>query len=127
MWGALTPAKFERFPHLQSLLRYLKMCAHSALFDLVRAAERAGVVTELDRVELIGETSAPSVESQVLDRVQRHALWQEIEARLKNDKERTAIYGLYLLGLKPRELYAQHPDCYRVRENVIARLRRDDE
>jgi hypothetical protein len=69
-----------------------------------------------------------------LDRVQQQSLWQEIEARLKNEQERTAIYGLYLLGLKPRELYARHPglyrdvsEIYRVRENVIARLRRDDE
>jgi DNA-directed RNA polymerase specialized sigma24 family protein len=134
MWSALTPDKFAGFPSLSSLLRYLQMCVHSVLLDLVRAAERAGIITELERADRIGETDSPALESQVLDRVERQAFWKAVSARLKNKKERRVVYGLYVLGLKPRELCARHPDLfrsasevYRVRENVIARLRRDDE
>jgi hypothetical protein len=132
MWGALTPEKFARFDTLPALLRYLQMCVHSVLLDLVRAVERAGVVSGIERPERVGERTAPAVETLVLDRAQREAFWQAICARLKNDKERWVVYGLYVMGYKPRELYAQHSDrfrsideVYRVRENLIARLRRD--
>ena len=33
MWQAVTPDRFNQFPDLQSLLRYLQMCAHSAIMD----------------------------------------------------------------------------------------------
>jgi hypothetical protein len=132
MWGALTPETFAPFDTLASVLQYLQKCVHSVLLDLVRAAERAGVVSEIERPDLMGEGTTPTIETQVLDRAQRQAFWQAISARLKNDKERLVLYGLYVMGYKPRELYAQYPDrfrnvneIYRVRENVIARLRRD--
>jgi DNA-directed RNA polymerase specialized sigma24 family protein len=132
MWSALTPEKFARFSTLPGLLQYLQKCVHSVLLDLVRAAERAGVVSEIERPELVGERTTPAVETQVEDRAQRQAFWRAICARLKTDKERLVVYGLYVMGFKPRELYAQYPDrfrsvdeIYRVRENLIARLRRD--
>ena len=44
------------------------------------------------------------------------------------------VYGSFVLALKPRELYAQFretfrdvKEVYRVKENVLARLRRDAE
>jgi len=132
MWSALTPEKFARFDTLSALLRYLQMCVHSVLLDLVRAAERAAVVSEIERPELVDEKNTPGVEVQVLGRAQSQAFWQAICERLKNDKERWVVYGLYVMGYKPRELYTQHPgrfgsvdEIYRVRENLIARLRRD--
>jgi hypothetical protein len=92
------------------------------------------LVTTIERADRVGETANPTVETWVLDRMQRQTLWKEVSARLKNEKERRVMYGLYVLGLKPRELHAQHPDLfrnaveiYRVRENVIARLQRDVE
>jgi len=134
MWAALTPDKFAHFPTLPSVLRYMQMCVNSILLDLVRAAGRAGIAPEIERVDWVGETTSPALETLVLDRVQAQSLWQEVSTRLKDEKERRVMYGLYVLGLKPRDLYAQYPDLfrdaaevYRVRENVIARLRRDVE
>jgi hypothetical protein len=53
---------------------------------------------------------------------------------LHDEKERRVVYGSFVLALKPRELYAQFQDTfrdvnevYRVKENVLARLRRDAE
>jgi len=53
---------------------------------------------------------------------------------LCNEKERRVVYGSFVLALKPRELYAQFretfrdvKEVYRVKENVLARLRRDAE
>jgi DNA-directed RNA polymerase specialized sigma24 family protein len=132
MWLAMTPEKFKRFPNLKSLLRYLQMCVHSAIIDLVRASEQAVVDLEEERLTLGGEPNAPAVEHAAMNRVQGQQLWQEIDARLNNDKERKVVYGSFVLALKPRELYDQYNtlfrdvnEIYRVKENVLARLRRD--
>jgi hypothetical protein len=134
MWAALTPAKFDRFPDLKSLLRYLQMCVHSAILDAARATERAALLARPDAGIALADPEATSVENQALDRVQRQAFWKEISARLNNDQERQVMYGSFVLGMKPRALYEGSPDMfrdvtevYRVKENVLARLRRDDE
>ena len=56
LWTAMTPQKFERFPDLKSLLRYLQMCVHSAIIDHVRVAERflAREVAEEERLQHAG-------------------------------------------------------------------------
>lgn len=125
MWLSLTPDKFSRFPDLKSLLRYLQVCVHSVIVDHVRVAEQAiaGVP-----VKHPGQT----VEEQVLGRVQQQEFWGEIEARLRNEKERRVVYGSFILGLKPREIFMRYretfrdvSEVYRVKENVLARLGRD--
>lgn len=134
MWAALTPAKFPRFPDLKSLLRYLQMCVHSVILDHVRATEEPPVDYPVEVLAGEGNPGASTVENQALDRTQKQAFWDEIDARLHSDQERRVVYGSFVLALKPRELYAQSPDLfrdvgevYRVKENVMARLRRDAE
>lgn len=134
MWVALTPGKFSQFSNLKSLLRYLQMCVHSVILDQVRVAEQAvvGVQAEVSSVE--SRAGGPVVENQALARVRRQEFWGEISARLRNEKERRVVYGSFVLALKPRELYSQFretfrdvTEVYRVKENVLARLRRDAE
>lgn len=132
MWAALTPEKFGRFPNLKSLLRYLKMCVHSVILDQVRKAERSAVDMEAESLAAENGSNAPNVESQTLARMQRQEFWDEIQVRLRNEKERLVVYGSFVLALKPRELYSHSQEMfrdvaevYRVKENVLARLRRD--
>lgn len=132
MWAAITPAKFEKFPNLKSVLSYLQMCVHSALVDNVRSRERAALIDQ-DELSRTPAARVPNVEQQVGRRVEREELWGWINDRLKNDKERRVVFGTFALAMKPRELYTQFPDSfedvnevYRVKENVMARLRRDD-
>jgi RNA polymerase sigma factor (sigma-70 family) len=134
MWSALTPEKFGRFEDLKSLLRYLQMCVHSAIIDAVRARKEPTVDIEDEKLAALGKRFTPAVERAAMNQIQRQQLWQEIGARLHNDKERKVVYGSYVLALKPRELYAQYQEMfrdvtevYRVKENVLARLRRDAE
>ena len=134
MWSAVTPEKFGRFPNLKSLLRYLQMCVHSVILDHVRSAERAMLLDPEDNPIERTAAAGPSIETQALDRVGRRAFWQEIEKRLHTAQERRVVYDAYLLGLKPREVYARAPELfasvqevYRAKENVLARLRRDSE
>jgi DNA-directed RNA polymerase specialized sigma24 family protein len=134
MWRAMPPAKFSRFGDLRSLLRYLQMCVYSAIVDHVRKAELSTVQLD-DAVSVADDaTPGPLDGDQVDAELHRQEFWQMIGARLQNEQERKVVYGSFVLGLKPRELHARHrktfshvKDVYRVKQNLLARLRRDDE
>lgn len=132
MWIVLTPEKFAQFPDLKSVLRYLQMCVHSVLIDHMRRQERASLLD--DEVEEATPSGAPLPEEEVLDRVAQSELWQQLVQRLKDDKERQVVYGTFVLALKPRDIYEQYShtfanvnEVYRIKENLIARLRRDED
>ena len=132
MWQALTPERFDRFPDLKSLLRYLQMCVHSTVLDVVRAKECPLADISLETLAIENSSNEPAVEHAALEQMRRQEFWREIEARLHSDQERHVVYGSFVLALKPREVYAHYPDIfcdvhhvYRVKENVLARLRRD--
>jgi DNA-directed RNA polymerase specialized sigma24 family protein len=126
MWSAIQPEKFSRFPDLKSLLRYLQLCVHSVVIDHVRAAE----YTVYEEPALVLE----GVETPVLDALQRQAFWQQIQRRLNDEREQQLLYYRYSLGLKPRQLCEHFPDefpdvneVYGMTQNILARLRRDEE
>lgn len=133
MWKALTPTKFEAFSELKALLSYLRMCVHSAVVDAARKKERDELLEQaLAGSEPWTEASNPDKGGQ--SRPEREEFWRWLSDRLKNEKEKTIVYGSFVLALKPREVYAQYGDVFdsieevrRVKENVIARLRRDPE
>jgi len=132
MWLALTPDRFDRFSNLKSLLRYLQMCVHSTILDVVRRSECPVLDTPVEILAADRNSDAPPVEQSVLERLQRQAFWREVESRLRSDQERHIVYGSFVLALKPSELYEQYPSTfrdvnhvYRVKENLLARLRRD--
>ena len=72
MWLALSPERFGGFPDLKSLLRYLQMCVHSAVYDVVRKTGRE--VAEID-IDAQMETSPFPQDDDVID-VEREALEQ---------------------------------------------------
>lgn len=134
MWSALTPDKFHNFSDLKSILRYLQVCVHSVILDQVRKAELSTVSIEDDTSIRWRSEDSLVAENPALARVHQQDLWRAIGARLQDEKERKVMYGSFVLALKPRELYAQFretfrdvKEVYRVKENVIARLRRDAE
>ncbi len=134
MWSAVSPDEFDRFPDLKSLLSYLQMCVHSAIIDEVRSSERLAMNVDVDVPAVASRTHGPSVEDQALTQAQREGLWQLIDERLNDEKERLVVYGSFALALKPRQLYAEFEDAfrdvneiYRIKQNVLARLRRDPE
>jgi DNA-directed RNA polymerase specialized sigma24 family protein len=134
MWVALTPEKFDRFPDLKSVLRYLQLCVHSVILDQVRAVDKAVLDVSVEDVALDMSEDIPPVEDQVLDRVGQEDFWRAINARLHDEKERRVVYASFALAMKPREIYARSEglfddikEVYRVKENVLARLRRDSE
>jgi hypothetical protein len=130
--ATLSPVKFDGFPNIGSLLRYLKMCVHSVIVDYNRMVDQANLYP----LEYAAEepSAEPATEDQALDRSHDQALWEWINAWLEDERERHVIYGLFVLALKPQELYDRFQnlfrevdEIYRVKQNVIARLRRDPE
>ncbi len=127
LWTSLPADRFGRFPDLKSLLRYLQMCVHSVIVDYVRAADRAEQEVDVDSPEPAG----PDLQDQVLERIQLDEFWRWLNAHLHDEKERIVVHGSFVLNLKPRELYSQYSrlfsdvaEIYRVKQNVLARLRR---
>lgn len=132
MWSAMSPEKFGQFPTLKAVLRYLQMCAHSAIIDEVRSSGPATSDIDDGLLPYYDGGDASAAEDDALDNLYKETVWEEVKARLKDDKERTVVYGSYVLALKPSRLYEQYPDTfddvndvYRVKENVLARFRRD--
>lgn len=134
LWAALNPDKFSRFPDLKSLLRYLQMCVHSAVLDQVRQAQQSVIAASVEDLAQDGRTQSPTTDDQALAGVYRQQFWDQISTRLRNEQERKVVYGSFVLALKPREICARYRatfrdvrEVYRVKENVLARLRRDRE
>lgn len=134
MWSAVTPDKFDRFSDLKSLLRYLQMCVHSAVVDEVRSPEPPRADVEEHDPTTIGILQGPGIEKQALSLAQREDFWGRIYDRLNDEKEHLVIHASYVRDLKPREIYAEYQsvfedvtEVYRVKQNVMARFRRDDE
>jgi len=134
MWAAITPDRFDRFPDLKSLLRYLQMCVHSAILDLARSAEQSTVGIREETAAVANQAEGAGVDDQAMARVYQQELWRAINARLHDEKEQRVLYGSFVLALKPREIYTHFSgtfrdvdEVYRVKENLLARLRRDAE
>jgi hypothetical protein len=128
----LTRERFRGFSDLESVLRYLKMCVHSVIIDHHRRAEQLNP-DDLDAAFRKASTD-PSPEDQAIDQSSRQALWDLITTRLHSEKERAVVYGSFVLALKPQELYDHFQgkfsgvdEIYRVKQNVLSRLRRDPE
>ena len=132
LYNTITALKFDGFSGIGSLLQYLKLCVYSLITDYIRSAEQV----RLYPIEDIPDSPSPdpSVEEQEMKRTYQQAFWEWINAWLNDDKERAVVYGSFVLALKPQEVYNLFPnrfldvdEVYRVKQNVISRLRRNPE
>jgi len=130
--GILTAERFDGFAEIGSLLRYLKMCVHSVIVDHTRSVDQPKLYPLDDALK--EPSTDPTLESQTMDRAYRQAFWDLVSGRLNDEKERLVMEGLFILALKPRELYerSRHKfsdvdEIYRVKQNILARLSRDPE
>ena len=136
MWAART-RKFRNFSDLRSVLAYLKMCANSAVIE---DARKAGAISRIVALEDWPAEAFPTDDDGVdspLDRALftrdfRERLWNTVNARLQNNKERLVVHCLFELNLKPRAIYDGHSrvfrdvrEVYLIRQVVLERLSRD--
>ncbi len=125
MWAAVSEDKFTRFPDLASLLRYLQMCAHSAVVDASRRRDHA-VLTEA----LTHEASVDP-ETEAVLRMERAELWEIVQSVLIEERERVLVYEAFVNGVPPRKIYERRKDLfdsvesiYTLKRNLLSRLRR---
>jgi hypothetical protein len=126
---ALTPAKIGNFDSLAAILKYLKMCVHSVVADEVRSRKAQQFEETLETVAQ--EPAGDDPAEDVVANIAAQNLWQIIEEELHGEDERIVIYHAYVQGMKPseicshnRQLFPTVDDVYRVKRNVLERLRR---
>lgn len=131
-WRAITPERFTTFSTLAALLQYLQLCAGCVVIDSVRAQSWAEMLPE----EAIPCGRAPQLvpDEEALDRVSRQEFWGYISTQLNDDAERVVVFGSYVMGMKPGDIYDQHRslfsgvnDVYNVKRNVLGRLSRNQD
>ncbi len=127
---ALTPAKMANFDSLAAILKYLKMCVHSVVADEVRARQARQYEETLELIE--NEPASDDPADDVVANISAQGLWQIIQEELNSEDERVLIYLAYIQGMKPSEISSQHrqlfptvDDVYRIKRNVLERLRRN--
>lgn len=134
MWLGVTPQKFAAFTDLSALLRYLQMCVHSVMVDFVRNKEQKLRLEAVEDHPYQQTERVTAVEDHIAADLSRQALWRWLNQQFKDDKERHIVQGMFILGLKPRDVQAHFPtifsdvsEVYRTKENLFARLRRSPE
>jgi DNA-directed RNA polymerase specialized sigma24 family protein len=128
-WRATRARGIHEFADLASILKYLKMCLGSVLLDEARARRRQACVSIDDLSPDARVSSDPSAE--VVASIAQRELWKTIDSELPDDSERLVAHLSFVGGLSPREICALHPehfaevsDVYRLKRNLIERLRR---
>jgi hypothetical protein len=126
---ALTPVKMGNFDSLAAILKYLKMCVHSVVADEVRSRQARQLEDALETVTQEPASDDPAED--VVANIAAQNLWQIIQEELHSDDERILIYLAYVQGMKPgeiclrnRQLFPTVDDVYRIKRNVLERLRR---
>lgn len=135
LWAGVTSQKFTNFPDLKSILRYLQMCVNAVLVDIARSRTRDSLVED-DALEpgIPDSSERRALEERVLRKTQAERLWALLEERCKDYKERCILIGMFVNALKARQIHVEYPglfqdvqEVYRVKENLLARLQRDQE
>lgn len=129
-WSAVGPAHFQSFGSVAAALKYLKLCVNSVLLDEARA-RAASQMESLDALPVDRADAIADAEEEAIDRVSCADLWRAIEQKLADEAERAVVYGSFVLDMKPAEILHRHrdllssvADVYRIKRNVLQRLRR---
>lgn len=134
-WSAVGPDRFDLFGRLPALLKYLKLCVHSVVMDeaRLRQSEAARAVPAGEELPSGGmaEVATDDPETTALANLTAGELWSAIAAVCAGEAEREVVYRSLVLDVKPQEIRAGRPelfatvaDVYRIKRNVLDRLKR---
>ena len=125
-WRSVGPERFDTFEGVQSLFCYLKLCAQSVVLDEARARAKH------QALQLKGWEQVGGFEDAVAERAAARALWHTIGTVVRDESELLVARLSFIQGLKPREIHERYPeryaiiaDVYRIKRNLLDRLRRD--
>ena len=100
----------------------------------MRKRERFVLMEEGEQGLDLQASTQKTPESEILNRDIADRLWAMLQERCKDEKERAIAYGSFVLALKAAQIYSEYQgvfqnvqEVYRVKENLLARLKRDQE
>lgn len=125
-----TAEKLGEAKSLPAILNYLQMCVNGVILDYWRKMHRA----QFEPIEVIQQQRnldpGPSIENII----EAKDLWQLVQNRLKDEKERTFVDASIRLGYKPSQIMEEFPnifkeisEIYQCAANLWARFKRDPE
>ncbi len=127
-----SPTFITRFPNIKAVMGYLKRCAATVRIEARREEERRRKlwerlqdVTLVEQVLMRAKTNREHTDFDFKDLVQ---------SKTQDEREHAVLELMYYHDLTSREVQAERPDLfpkvqvvYRVKENLLKRLRRDQE
>ena len=112
------------FTSLAGVLRYLRMCLHSAIMDTLRLHAHASLEALLEQ----GHPGEPQIE----DSYNESELWETISNLLANEQERRVAYLHFRCNLQPREImrhcpgeFSNEEEIYQIKRNIMGRIMRN--
>ncbi|MBC8162069.1 MAG: sigma-70 family RNA polymerase sigma factor [Roseiflexaceae bacterium] len=129
-WRAMRSKSFTAFPNLPALLHYLQLCTSCVVIDSVRAQSWAEVLPEEALATTADTRTGP--DEAVLDRAERAEIWSCVHALVNDPGELVILHESFVLGMKPGDIFARHPDLfstitvvYNTKRNLLERLGRN--
>jgi hypothetical protein len=113
---ALRGPKFARFPALQQVLAYLKLCVHTAIAQYLRDQGPAGAPLETNAE--VAETPNLGMRADVAE------LWAYIASRLPDERDRLLARCVFAQDLRPRQIVELYPAHWRDEREVSVALYR---
>jgi DNA-directed RNA polymerase specialized sigma24 family protein len=130
-WRAIDAGRFSSFSDIAAVMGYLKMCAHSVLTDAARSrrSDREAPLSDA----IAAPAGGRDLTEQVIGSLVGEQLWQAIQLELQDDAERCLAYLSFVREMRPAEIQTRRPDLfpsnaevYRVKRNILDRLRRSE-
>lgn len=126
---ALPPQKWQAFSSLAAVLAYLKRCAHAVMVDALAGAQQRPHMISLEESETQLRAADPA--DQVLEAVSLQECWAMLMGVVRGDRERLVLFQSLVRGETPAHiqqcyphLFPQVEEVYRLKRNVLERLRR---
>jgi len=121
--------KFTSIASLPALMAYLKLCVRSTVLDELRRQQVRNMY-ELKIDEVVAEPRIEDPAEGVVERLDAEGLWHLLASLTRRD-ECIILHCVYVQGLTPRDIQQRYADLfpsiedvYRVKRNVLDRLKR---
>ncbi len=129
-YRSLGSEKFERFSDIIPLLAYFKLCARSVVADYRR--QRQAWLHEEPLEFISQEPVVDDFADSVADQLAAQEVWAVVSREVTEQDERLILVLICAMGWTPAELQRRYPhvyasveDIYRIKRNVMERLRRN--
>lgn len=123
LYATLTSEKLQALDSLENVVSYLKMLVHAVIADRVRSDQAP---RQAGGHETKGERSE---DVELLPGLTAEECWQLLEEHFPDERERSLLYLIYVLGLEASEIGSLYPqffageeDVHRLRKRVLELL-----